>query len=71
MNNLIRHPPSCPALFSVEAFNFRIRMSSPNGKGSFRIVSGGSGCDYYTNDISGLVSVPDTGDYDNLMEMKV
>lgn len=55
----------------VEAFNFRIRMSSPNGKGSFRIVSGGSGCDYYTNDISGLVSVPDTGDYDNLMEMKV
>ncbi|CAM9118842.1 unnamed protein product, partial [Laminaria digitata] len=40
-------------------FNFRV--ASADGLGSFRIVSGGTGCDDYTTDLSGLVKVPSTG----------
>lgn len=39
--------------------------------GSFRIVAGGTGCDDYTNDLSGLVTVPATGGWANFESLSV
>ncbi|CAM9469994.1 unnamed protein product, partial [Laminaria digitata] len=39
--------------------------------GSFRVVSGGTGCDDYTTDLSGLVSVPNTGAYNTYQDVEV
>lgn len=50
---------------AVEAFDFDFMVSAPPGlSGSFRIVTGGTGCVDYTADLSGLVSVPSTGGWD-------
>ncbi|CAM9461480.1 unnamed protein product, partial [Laminaria digitata] len=40
------------------------RVSSPSGSGTFRLVSGGTDCDDYTADLTGLVHVDNTGGYD-------
>lgn len=40
---------------------FTFRVASEDGLGSLRVVTGGSDCDDYTTDLSGLVKVPDTG----------
>ena len=42
----------------MEAFAFNFMMASNTDVGSFRIVTGGDGCDNYKIDLSGLVSVP-------------
>lgn len=39
--------------------------------GSFRVVTGGTGCLDYTNDLSGLVTVPSTGDWDTFGYLSV
>lgn len=39
----------------IEDVYFNFRIASSNGLGSFRIVSGGTGCNDYTKDLSGLV----------------
>lgn len=54
---------------AVDNIFFNFRVASADGKGSFRIVSGGTGCDEYKTDLSGLVEVPATGgnvNYKNL-----
>ncbi|CAN0501270.1 unnamed protein product, partial [Scytosiphon promiscuus] len=45
----------------IENVFFSFRVASGNGLGSFRVVSGGTGCDDYSTDLSGLVEVPSTG----------
>lgn len=46
---------------AVESVFFSFRVSSADGLGSFRIVAGGTGCDNFDTDLSGLVAVPNTG----------
>ncbi|CAN0443290.1 unnamed protein product, partial [Scytosiphon promiscuus] len=46
---------------TIDDVFFNFRVASADGLGTFRIVSGGTGCDDYTTDLSGLVSVPATG----------
>ncbi|CAM9774374.1 unnamed protein product, partial [Laminaria digitata] len=46
----------------VDAFRFNFLVASPAGNsGSFHVVTGGTGCDDYTTDLSGLVEVQPTG----------
>ncbi|CAM9403106.1 unnamed protein product, partial [Laminaria digitata] len=45
----------------IEDVFFSFRVASNDGFGSFRIVTGGTGCGDYTTDLSGLVQVPSTG----------
>ena len=52
---------STPLSIAVNIVFFNFRVASAEGLGSFRIVSGGTGCDDYTTDLSGLVKVPSTG----------
>ncbi|CAM9582243.1 unnamed protein product, partial [Laminaria digitata] len=40
---------------------FFFNVASDDGFGSFRVVTGGTGCGDYTTDLSGLVQVPSTG----------
>ena len=43
----------------VDAFNFSFLVApSKKDPGSFRVVTGGTGCEDFTTDLSGLVSVP-------------
>lgn len=66
--NTIRTLSTLPSVAVTDIF-FNFRVASANGLGSFRIVTGGTGCDDYTTDLSGLVSVPATGGnsrYENL-----
>ena len=53
----------CPAPhpFAVDAFFFSFVLSSNKKTASFRIVSGGTGCDDFDTDLSGKVNVPYTG----------
>ena len=60
------YPPS-----SVDSFDFKFRVSSTNTYGSLRVVSGGTDCDDYTTDLSGLVSVPYTGAVANLRDIRM
>lgn len=54
--------PHPPAVFAVEWFDFAFQVASPPGvSGSLRVVSGGTGCDDYDTDLSGLVTVESTG----------
>ena len=47
---------------AVAAFDFTFVVAGPNNNsGSFRIVTGGTGCDDYTTDLSGLVYAPSNG----------
>lgn len=47
---------------AVAAFDFTFVVAGPNrDSGSFRIVTGGTGCEDYTTDLSGLVSAPSDG----------
>ena len=49
-------------LFAVDSFDFDFVVAAPPGQsGSFRIVTGGSGCSDFTIDLSGLVTVGSTG----------
>ncbi|CAN0118322.1 unnamed protein product, partial [Laminaria digitata] len=45
----------------VDDIHFSFRVSSASDPGSFRIVTGGTGCDDYTTNLSGLFDVPVTG----------
>eukprot|EP00904_Undaria_pinnatifida_P012300 jgi/Undpi1/81/HiC_scaffold_1.g00081.m1 len=46
----------------IAAFDFTFVVAGPNkNPGSFRIVTGGTGCDDYTTDLSGLVYAPSNG----------
>lgn len=57
---------------TVEAFDFKFRVSAPAASaGSFRLVSGGTGCLDYVTDLSGLVQVASTGGYNNYEEQSV
>ena len=54
----------CLALIpqTVDVFSFTFRVFSlAYTADAFQIVTGGSGCDDYTTDLSGLVSVPGPG----------
>eukprot|EP00904_Undaria_pinnatifida_P012411 jgi/Undpi1/82/HiC_scaffold_1.g00082.m1 len=55
----------------VEEFYFSFRVSSNNGLGSFRVVSGGNGCDDYGTTLSGLVDVPHTGGWNSYEDITV
>lgn len=49
--------PPLPAV--VDSFDFLFVIAGSNKPpGSFRIVTGGSDCDNYTTDLSGLVTAP-------------
>lgn len=52
-------------------FDFNFLVASISDTGSFRVVTGGTGCDHYTNDPSGLVTVPSTGGSDNFEYLNV
>ncbi|CAN0483912.1 unnamed protein product [Laminaria digitata] len=39
--------------------------------GSFRVVAGGTGCDDFTTDLSGLVEVPSTGGWNSYASLSV
>lgn len=54
--NILSIPP-----FAVSDVYFTFRVASADGLGSLRVVTGGSDCDDYTTDLSGLVLVPSTG----------
>ncbi|CAM9161037.1 unnamed protein product, partial [Hapterophycus canaliculatus] len=51
----------------VVAFTFSFLVASPpidqDNLGTFRVVTGGTNCDDYTADLSGLVTVPGTGSW--------
>lgn len=52
------------AYYAAAAFDFKFHVAAPwafHNAGSFRVVAGGTGCDNYTTDLSGLVVVPSTG----------
>ena len=49
---------------TVDAFDLSFLVAAPTDGGSFRVVSGGTGCDDYAIDLIGLVSVPSTGGWD-------
>ncbi|CAM9131675.1 unnamed protein product, partial [Laminaria digitata] len=55
----------------VGAFAFKFRVGSGTSTGSFQVVSGGTGCDDYTTDLSGLVLVPNTGAYNTYQDVEV
>lgn len=61
--------PSCANYKStVDSFEFAFLVTAPiENAGSFRVVTGGTGCDDYTSDLSGLVTVPSTGGWDNFV----
>ncbi|CAM9191796.1 unnamed protein product, partial [Hapterophycus canaliculatus] len=53
---------------AASAFDFKFQVAAPpanHESGSFRVVSGGTGCNNYTSDLSGLVTVPSTGGWGN------
>eukprot|EP00903_Cladosiphon_okamuranus_P008293 g7980.t1 len=59
---------------SVAAFDFKFHVAAPSAfddSGSFRIVTGGTGCDDYTTDLSGLVTVPSTGGWGNFASLPI
>lgn len=59
-----------PSLAVDESF-FNFRVSSVQSTGSFRLVSGGTGCVDYTTDISGVVAVPKTRGFQIYMNLAV
>lgn len=61
--------PPPPLAVDVSFFNFKV--SSDQSTGSFHLVSGGTGCDDYTTDLSGVVAVPDTGGWQEYINMAV
>ena len=68
---MLRSTPPLPlpravlTVFTADAFDFSFQVASPPGvSGSLRVVSGGTGCDDYETDLSGLVSVESTGGWD-------
>lgn len=57
---------------TVDSFEFDFMVTAPIADaGSFRVVAGGTGCDDYTNDLSGLVTVPATGGWTNFESLSV
>lgn len=56
---------------AVDEFDFIFRVSSNNGRGSFRVVAGGKGCDNYKTALSGLVTVPSTRGWYNFEDVAV
>ncbi|CAM9289448.1 unnamed protein product, partial [Laminaria digitata] len=56
---------------AVDDFEFIFRVASGTALGSFLVVSGGTGCDDYTVDLSGVVSVPNTGAYNIYQDLEV
>ena len=60
LHSLIQTASTPPSL-AVDDIHFSFRVSSANNPGSFRIVTGGTGCDDYKTDLSGLFDVPATG----------
>lgn len=49
----------------MDAFDFEVLVAAPGDLGgSFRVVAGGSDCNDYTVDLSGLVTVTATGGWD-------
>lgn len=57
---------------TVDSLEFAFLVTAPiENAGSFRVVTGGTGCDDYTNDLSGLVAVPSTGGWDNFAYLTV
>lgn len=56
---------------AVDSFNFDFVVSSAQTTGSFRIVSGGTGCDDFKTDLSGVVAVPNTGGWQNYQTLTV
>lgn len=63
------HPPPPP--LSVDQFYFNFAVASNETTGSFRIVSGGDGCDDYDTDLSGVVTVPNTGGWEDFDDLAV
>ena len=58
----------------ASAFNFKFHIATipeHDESGSFRVVTGGTGCDDYTTDLSGLVTVPSTGGWGNFASLPV
>ena len=61
---------SCGPYAAVDAPEFSFLITSPTeDDGSFRIVTGGTGCDDYTTDLSGQVSVPSTGGWNSFASL--
>ncbi|CAN0104948.1 unnamed protein product [Ectocarpus fasciculatus] len=49
----------------ADAFDFEFVVASPRGfSGSLQVVSGGTGCSDYKTDLSGVVGITPTGDWD-------
>ncbi|CBN76107.1 Endo-1,3-beta-glucanase, family GH81 [Ectocarpus siliculosus] len=59
---------------AASAFDFTFQVAtipSYHDSGSFRVVTGGTGCDDYTTDLSGLVVVPSTGGWGTFASLPV
>ena len=62
---------SYPSSLAVSDVYFTFRVASAGGVGSLRVVTGGSDCDNYSTDLSGLVSVPNTGGNNRYQDVAV
>ena len=64
--------PHAPSTVSAIDFTFQVAtIPQYHDSGSFRVVTGGRGCDDYTIDLSGLVTVPSTGDWGTFSSIEV
>lgn len=66
-----KHFPTIYLSLAVDSFVFNFLLASVDGLGSFRIVSGGTGCHDFTTDLSGPVSVPYTGGVGRYQDVEV
>lgn len=70
----VRSPP-CPRwLRLASAFDFRFQVAAPpayHNSGSFHVVTGGTGCDDYITELSGLVTVPSTGGWGSFASLSM
>lgn len=67
-------PLSLRRVRPASAFDFTFQVAtipSNHDSGSFRVVTGGTGCDDYTTDLSGLVVVPSTGGWGTFASLPV
>lgn len=66
--------PMLTLVSSASSFDFKFNVATIDdfhNSGSFRVVTGGTGCDDYTVDLSGLVTVPSTGGWGTFTSLPV
>eukprot|EP00752_Nemacystus_decipiens_P007462 g6667.t1 len=68
----LRYTVNVAEAASAIDFTFQVAtIPEYDDSGSFRVVTGGGGCDDYTTDLSGLVTVPSTGGWGTFSSIEV